>query len=263
MWPGGVVVLPPRFDQDLCLAQIEEDLPRQQLVAQLAVEAFAVAVFPWRARLNVERFYADPLKPFAQSCCNELWSVVGSYVLGCPVTNEQLAQRVKDIPGGELALDPDGEALACVLVDHAQHTEHSSIVGAVLYEVIGPDMAFVRRPQPHARAVIQPETAAFWLFHRYFQPLSPPDAVNPLLVHIPAVVPEQSCDPPVTVPAKPLGKASDRRCHGVFIVSPDVRLTLGRTMLADHAARPALSHAKLFHHMIDRSALAGGAQNFP
>ena len=184
-------------------------------------------------------------------------------MLGCPVTNEQLAQRVKDIPGGELALDPDGEALACVLVDHAQHTEHPSIVGAVLHEVIGPDMAFVRWPQPHARAVIQPETAAFWLFHRYFQPLSPPDAVNPLLVHMPAVVPEQGRDPPVTVPAKPLGKASDRHCHGVFIVAPDVRLALGRTMLADHAARPALSHAKLYDHVIDCIALAGRAQNFP
>lgn len=194
---------------------------------------------------------------------NELGAVIGSYVFRCPVTNEQLAQRVEDIPGRELALDPDGEALACVLLDHAQHTKRSSIVGAVLDEVIGPDMAFVRRPQPHARAVIQPETAAFWLFHRYFPPLSPPDAVNPLLVHMPAVVPEQGRDPPVTVPAKPLGKACDRHRHGVFIVSPDVWLALGRTMLADHAARPALSHAKLSDHAIDRIAFAGRAQNFP
>jgi hypothetical protein len=80
---------------------------------------------------------------------------------------------------------------------------------------------------------------------------------------MPAVVPEQSRDPPVTVPAKPLGKASDRHCHCVFIVSPDVRLALGRAMLVDHAAGPALSHAKLYDHVIDRIAFAGRAQNFP
>jgi hypothetical protein len=80
---------------------------------------------------------------------------------------------------------------------------------------------------------------------------------------MPAIVPEQGRDPPVAVPAKPLGKASDRHCHSVFIVSPDVRLALGRTMLADHAAGPPLSHAKLYDHVIDRIAFAGRAQNFP
>ena len=53
------------------------------------------------------------------------------------------------------------------------------------------------------------------------------DAVNPLLVHMPAVIPEQGCDPPVAVSPEPLGKGDDRRCHGVFIVAPDVRLALG------------------------------------
>lgn len=93
--------------------------------------------------------------------------------------------------------------------------------------------------------------------------LATEDAVNPLLVHMPAVIPEQGCDPPVAVSPEPLGKGDDRRCHGVFIVAPDVRLALGRAMLADHAARPAFSYAKLGDHVIDRIAFAGGAQNFP
>ena len=49
----------------------------------------------------------------------------------------------------------------------------------------------------------------------------------------------------------------------VFIVAPDVRLALGRAMLADHAARPAFRYAQLGDHVIDRIAFAGGAQNFP
>jgi hypothetical protein len=42
--PGGIVVLPPRLDQGLSLAQIGEDFPRQQLVAQLAVEAAKITL---------------------------------------------------------------------------------------------------------------------------------------------------------------------------------------------------------------------------
>lgn len=263
MWPRGVVVVPPGFDQDFCLAQIEEDFPRQQLVAQLAVEALAVTIFPGRSRLNVQRFHADPFEPFAQCCCNELRAIVGSYVLGCPVANEQLAQRIENVPGGELALDPDGETLTCILVDHAQHTEYSSIVRAILDEVIRPDMALVRGPEPYAGPIIQPETAAFWLFYRHFQPLPSPDTVNPLLVHMPAVVPEERCNPAVPISAEPFGQSRDRRCQGILVVSPGMWFALGRTMLADHTARPAFSHAKRFHHMIDRIALAGGAQNFP
>lgn len=42
---------PPGFDQDLRLGQGVEDLPVQELVAHRAVEALAVVIFPWAARL--------------------------------------------------------------------------------------------------------------------------------------------------------------------------------------------------------------------
>ena len=114
-------------------------------------------------------------------------------------------------------------------------------------------MAFVRRPKPHTRAIIQPETTAFWLFHRHFQPLPSPDAVNPLLVHMPAIISEERRDPAIPIPAEPFGQADNRRCQGVLIVSPYGLLALGRTVLADHTASPAFGDAKLFHHVIDCS----------
>jgi hypothetical protein len=42
----GVVVAPPALDHDLSLAQAVEDLPVEQLVAKLGVEALAKAVLP-------------------------------------------------------------------------------------------------------------------------------------------------------------------------------------------------------------------------
>ena len=54
----GVEVPPPGLDQDLGLGQAEEDLAVEQLIAQLAVEAFAVAVLPGAAGLDGKRGFS-------------------------------------------------------------------------------------------------------------------------------------------------------------------------------------------------------------
>jgi hypothetical protein len=46
VWPYGVVVLAPLFDQHLGFLERVEHLAVQQLVAELAVEGFDVAVLP-------------------------------------------------------------------------------------------------------------------------------------------------------------------------------------------------------------------------
>src|SRR4051812_33130581 len=51
-------------------------------------------------------------------------------------------------------------------VDDVEHAVLPSVVGAVLDEVVGPDMVRVLRPQPQARAVAQPEPALLGLLPR-------------------------------------------------------------------------------------------------
>ena len=82
--------------------------------------------------------------------------------------DEQIAQRVEDIAGVQLALDADGEAFASELINDAQHAEDLPIMGAILDKVIRPDMTFVRRPEPHARSIIQPQSPALGLLLRDF-----------------------------------------------------------------------------------------------
>ena len=50
MWPFGVVVVPPSFDNDLGLAERVEDFTVQQFIPHFPVEAFAVSVLPRTAR---------------------------------------------------------------------------------------------------------------------------------------------------------------------------------------------------------------------
>ena len=72
----SVVVDPPGFDQNLRLSEGEEDLAIEQLVAELAVEALAVAVFPRTAGLDVGGLRPNLADPFSQAGRDELWAMV-------------------------------------------------------------------------------------------------------------------------------------------------------------------------------------------
>ena len=64
-------------------------------------------------------------------------------------------------------------------------------------------------PQPHARAVVEPQTAPFWLLLRHFQPLPSPDPPHPLDVHPPAFVDQHPADPSIAVAAVLRGQPLD------------------------------------------------------
>jgi hypothetical protein len=63
MRPDLIVVPSPLLDEHLGLVQRRELFSRQQLVAQLGVEALAVAVLPRAARLDEECLDVDPAEP--------------------------------------------------------------------------------------------------------------------------------------------------------------------------------------------------------
>jgi len=53
-------------------------------------------------------------------------------------------------------------------------------------KIIRPDVVTVLWPQPYAGSVVQPETSFLRLFHWHFQPLTPPQAFNALVIDLPA-----------------------------------------------------------------------------
>jgi len=112
---------------------------------------------------------------------------------------EQIGQLFEHVLRVEPSLDADRQALTGKLVDDAEHPINSSIMSPVLDEVVAPDMARILRPEPHAGAVVQPQTPAFGLLLRDLQPLPPPDAIDALLVHVPPVAPQQSGDPAIAI----------------------------------------------------------------
>ena len=70
--------------------------------------------------------------------------------------DEQVGQHVDNIRRGELAPDPDGQALAGELVQDVEHAEGPAVICPVMDEVVGPDVVRPLGAQPDAGAVVEP-----------------------------------------------------------------------------------------------------------
>jgi hypothetical protein len=68
-------MLPPGLDHSLGFLERVEDLTVEQFVAQLAVEALAVAVLPGTAWFDIGGLGANSCNPCSQSQRNELRTV--------------------------------------------------------------------------------------------------------------------------------------------------------------------------------------------
>src|SRR5262249_5661583 len=137
--------------------------------------------------------------PFLHRLGDELRSVVGPDVSGnAPQENRSDRTSITSIA---LSLRATRIARLGELVEHVEHPIPATIVGAILDEVIGPDMIAVLRPQADARSVDQPQPAALGLLMGNLQPLTLPDTLDPLVVDCPARLAQQRGDLAIAVAA--------------------------------------------------------------
>ena len=76
MGPHSVVVPAPGFDHSLGFLESVEDFAVEQFIAQLAVEALAVAILPGAAWFDLGGLGAHSSNPCPQCLGNELWAIV-------------------------------------------------------------------------------------------------------------------------------------------------------------------------------------------
>ena len=240
----AVVVLAPPLDQHACLRHRVEDLAVQQLVAQLAVQALHVAVLPGAARLDVERLHPDLAEPLPHRRRGEFAPVVAAHVVRHAARGHQPREPLQHVVRAQLPRHVDGQALARPLVHHHQEPQRQSLVRAGQDEVIRPYVVLPLWPQPDAAAVVQPQPAAARLFPRHLQAGLPPDALHPLVVHVPALVSQHSRDPRRPVSAVHRCQLDDPPGQRRLVVPHTRRVPLHRPRLAEHAARAALAHLR-------------------
>src|SRR5664280_1797560 len=261
--PQTVVEPPPAGDEDLRLLERVEEFAVQEFVTQLAVERLDVAVLPGGAGLDEQGGDAEVTEPFAHRLGDELGTVVAPDVFGDAVLKEEVGQDPEHDVGGHAALHADRQALARVLVDDGEQAQLSAVVGGFGYEVVGPDVVSVFRPQADARSVIQPEAAPLGLTLRYPEALAPPDALYALGVHVPARHLQEAGDALVAVAAEGTRQADDGCGQGVLVVAQLRLATLAAAMLAESTAGPPFGDAQPLTDCRHALAAARGAQKFP
>src|ERR1700757_4498252 len=76
-------------------------------------------------------------------------------------------------------------------------------------EVVRPDVILMLGPQPHARAVIEPQASTRFLLLWNLQPFAAPDPFHSILAHIPTGLMQLDRDAPITIPTKVAGQRDD------------------------------------------------------
>lgn len=139
-------------------------------------------------------------------------------MFGRAVLREEIGQAMQDIVRSKPSGHDDCQAAACELVEHDEHAEGPAVLCAVLDEVIGPGMVGSPWPKTNAGAIVQQETAAFWLFTWYFQPFPTPDAIDAFDVDSPAFGDEHLANTAVAVADIPRRQPDDGSRQRGFVV---------------------------------------------
>ena len=99
--------------------------------------------------------------------------------------------------------DLDRQTLPRILVEYRQQLQSTAVVGPRTHEIVGPHVIPVQRPEPDARAIVEPQPTPFRLPPGHFEPLLPPDPLHTLVVHLPALDMQKVRDLAIPVPAEP------------------------------------------------------------
>lgn len=258
-----IEVIAPLLDHDLSFFQAVEYFLVEALVAQLAVEGFAIAVLPRTAGLDVQRSGAELCKPAANDLCRHFRAVIGADVFWNTSGEHHVGHRLDDAKAVDPARDADGQAFPGELIDQSHEAESAAVIGLRLDKVVAPDMIAMLRPEPDAGSIVQPEPATRLVFPGYFQPLATPDPLDAITADLPTRLGQQRRDPTIAVTPVPRRQRDNRARQRIFIGSDDGRISLRSAGLVDDPAGMTFGKTILRPNAFNSLPASLGAYKFP
>ena len=118
-------------------------------------------------------------------------------------------------------------------------------------------------PTAEARAVGKPQSPPFWLRRRHVPPLASPEPFQALVMHSPALAPQERRDASIAVPPR-LRRALDQpRDQAGLVVGHVSAVPLRRPRRRQHQTGPPFRPAQVVPDLVHRLASWGRAQNVP
>jgi hypothetical protein len=136
-----------------------------------------------------------------------------------------------------------------VFVDQVEQAHTAPIMRPCTDEVVAPHMVPSLWPEPHARAIVEPQASSWLLLLWYLQPLATPDTLHAILAHPPAGSLEQRRDPAIPITTVLAGKQDDRLRECIFVFTPYRPIALRAARLVGQPASPALRQPMLLLRM--------------
>ncbi len=124
-------------------------------------------------------------------------------------------------------------------------------------------MADMLWPQTDTRAVVEPEPTSLRLFHGNLQPLTTPQAFDPLVVQMPSRIPQHGGDPTIAVAPILTGQFDHIPHQQFFVVAGLCNVAVRRSVLLQDLAGTTFRDVVFAPHQINAAAAPCGAQKFP
>jgi hypothetical protein len=113
----------------------------------------------------------------------------------------------------------------------------------------------------NVRAGQQPPSPGLFCWN--LQPLTTPQALDPLVVHLPSGISQHGGDPAIAVTTIMPGHLYYVLNQLFFVITALRHIAMRRTMLLQYTTGPALRDAELMPNQVDAGPATCGAQNFP
>lgn len=242
MGPEGVVLQAPAVGQALSLGHRGEKLGVQEFIPESTVERFGKTVLPRGSWLDVGGGGAAGLAPALEGVGEELGAVVGPDVSRRRIEAHEFLQYGHHVLGLAAPAHPDIQTEAAVLVDHVHELQPTPIGGGVKLEFHRPDLMRVfGLVAPHR--TIGATGPLLLSRNGPLQSLLPPEPMDPLVVHQPALAPQQAVGhppAPADVLSGDLPEATPE--FGLLDIDDPATMALGAAVLAHHAAGKPLGN---------------------
>jgi hypothetical protein len=137
------------------------------------------------------------------------------------------------------------QAFARVFIDQVEEPYAAAVMRPRADEIVAPHMVAMRRPEPHARTIVEPEPPSWLLLLRNLEPLATPDTLHPVFAHLPAGSLEQRRNPAIPITTVLTGKLDDLLRECIFVFTSYRTIALRAARLVGQPARPALRNPML------------------